>query len=252
MRQHWFFDFDGTLCDTEADIKSAWRAALRNIGRDCPHFDSVYRTGPTLDQVVYMLFDDATPALVDAVKAQFRTCYDAGGFPATRPYPWVPGWIADLKRQGCHVYVATNKRWNPTSILMEKLGWDVLFDGYFSFDMFVDSAATSAAAPAPRQGFSNGSGRACRDQPAREAPVCDWAVTSAALPRKALTKAELLAEVMRLRGIDPADAVMVGDTKGDVTSGAAADMYTIGCTWGYGTREELEDADEIYDAERFD
>ena len=206
MRRHWFFDFDGTLCDTEADIKSAWRAALRNLGRDCPQFDRVYRTGPTLDQVVYMLFDDATPELVDAVKAQFRTCYDAGGFPATRPYPWVPAWIADLKRLGCHVYVATNKRWNPTCILMAKLGWDALFDGYYSFDMF---------------------------------------------PGRALSKAELLAEAMRQRGIDPADAVMVGDTKGDVTSGAAAGMYTIGCTWGYGTREELEGADEIYDAERF-
>jgi len=221
MRQHWFFDFDGTLCDTEADIKSAWRAALRNIGRDCPHFDRVYRTGPTLDQVVYMLFDDATPELVNAVKAQFRTCYDASGFPATRPYPWVPGWIADLKRQGCHVYVATNKRWNPTRLLMVKFGWDVLFDGYYSFDMFVDSARS------PRRG-----------DPTK--------------PQRALSKAELLAEVMRLRGIDPADAVMVGDTKGDVSSGAAAGMYTIGCTWGYGTREELEDADEIYDAERFD
>lgn len=206
MRQHWFFDFDGTLCDTEADIKSAWRAALRNIGRDCPHFDRVYRTGPTLDQVVYMLFDDATPELVDAVKAQFRTCYDAGGFPATHPYPWVPAWLADLKRRGCRVYVATNKRWNPTRILMAKLGWNALFDGYYSFDMF---------------------------------------------PGRALSKAELLAEVMRQRGIDPADAVMVGDTRGDVTSGAAAGLYTIGCTWGYGTREELEGADEIYDAERF-
>ena len=216
MRQHWFFDFDGTLCDTEADIKSAWRAALRNIGRDCPHFDRVYRTGPTLDQVVYMLFDDATPELVNAVKAQFSTCYDASGFPATHPYPWVPAWLADLKRQGCRIYVATNKRWNPTRLLMAKLGWDVLFDGYYSFDMFVDSAATRVA-----------------------------------LPRKALSKAELLTEVMRQRGIVPADAVMVGDTKGDVTAGAAAGMYTIGCTWGYGTREELEGADEIYDAERF-
>jgi phosphoglycolate phosphatase len=118
----------------------------------------------------------------------------------------VPGWIVDLKRQGCHVYVATNKRWNPTRLLMAKLGWDELFDGYYSFDMF---------------------------------------------PGRTLTKAELLAEVMRQRGVDPADAVMVGDTKGDVTSGAAAGMYTIGCTWGYGTREELEGADEIYDAERF-
>ena len=205
MRQHWFFDFDGTLCDTEADIKSAWRAALRNIGRDCPHFDRVYRTGPTLDQVVYMLFDDATPELVDAVKAQFRTCYDASGFPATRPYPWVPAWLADLKRHGCRIYVATNKRWNPTRLLMAKFGWDALFDGYYSFDMFAHP----------------------------------------------LTKAELLAEVMRQRGIVPADAVMVGDTKGDVTSGAAAGMYTIGCTWGYGTRAELEGADEIYDAARF-
>ena len=44
---------------------------------------------------------------------------------------------------------------------------------------------------------------------------------------------------------------MVGDTKGDVASGAAAGMYTIGCTWGYGSREELEGADEIYDAGRF-
>ena len=225
MRQHWFFDFDGTLCDTEADIKSAWRAALRNIGRDCPHFDRVYRTGPTLDQVVYMLFDDATPELVNAVKAQFRTCYDASGFPATRPYPWVPGWIADLKRQGCHVYVATNKRWNPTRLLMAKLGWDELFDGYYSFDMFVDPARS------PRRG--------------------DPTKADAMVPQRALSKAELLAEVMRQRGIDPADAVMVGDTKGDVTSGAAAGMYTIGCTWGYGTRAELEGANEIYNAERF-
>ncbi|MBO7686034.1 MAG: HAD hydrolase-like protein [Kiritimatiellae bacterium] len=218
MRQHWFFDFDGTLCDTEADIKSAWRAALRNIGRDCPRFDSVYRTGPTLDQVVYMLFDDATPELVDAVKAQFRTCYDAGGFPATRPYPWVPAWLADLKRQGCRIYVATNKRWNPTRLLMAKFGWDALFDGFYSFDSFLDPAVAAAHPGAPQ---------------------------------RFLSKAELLSEIMRLRGIDPADAVMVGDTKGDVVSGSVAGMYTVGCTWGYGTREELEGANEIYDAEHF-
>lgn len=206
MRRHWFFDFDGTLCDTEADIKAAWHAALRNIGRECPQFDSVYRTGPTLEQVVYMLFDDATPELVDAVKAQFRTCYDAGGFPSTRPYPWVPAWLADLKGKDCSIYVATNKRWNPTRILMEKLGWDKLFDGYYTFDMFAG---------------------------------------------RSLTKAELLVEVMRARGIAPTDAVMVGDTKGDVVAGTAAGMYTIGCSWGYGTHEELDGADEIYDAGRF-
>ncbi|MBQ4199914.1 MAG: HAD hydrolase-like protein [Kiritimatiellae bacterium] len=218
MRTHWFFDFDGTLCDTEADIKAAWRAALRNLGRECPQFDRVYRTGPTLEQVAYMLFEDATPALVDAIKEQFRTCYDGSDFPSTRPYKWVPAWLADLKRQGCRIYIATNKRWNPTRILVKKLGWDVLFDGCYSFDSFLDP---------------------------------DVAAAHPGAPRRALTKAELLSEAMRIRGIDRADAVMVGDTKGDVSSGAAAGMHTIGCTWGYGAREELEGADEIYEAARF-
>ena len=203
MKTHWFFDFDGTLCDTEADIKSAWRAVIRKLGRECPQFDAVYKTGPSIDQVTYMLFDDATPELVEQVRTLFKTCYDQSGFPETKPYPWIPAWLADLKAKGCRIYVATNKRFNPMGALMRKMGWVELFDGYYSFDMY--------------DGLK-------------------------------LKKAELLKRVMSERGIDPADAVMVGDTRGDVEAGKGAGLYTIGCTWGYGTREELEGADEIHDA----
>lgn len=200
MRRHWFFDFDGTLCDTEADIKNAWRAAIAAAGRTCPRFEAVYKTGPTLDQVVYMLFDDATPALAEQFRGLFKTCYDASGFPETKPYPWVPGWLDALRAQGCHLYVATNKRYNPMGALMRKMGWLTLFDGYYSFDMY---------------------------------------------PGERLKKAELLRRVLAERGIAPADAVMVGDTRGDIEAGKGAGLYTIGCTWGYGTRAELEGADEI-------
>lgn len=202
MRRHWFFDFDGTLCDTEADIKSAWRAAIRAAGRTCERFERVYRTGPTLDQVVHMLFDDATPELVAQFRALFKTCYDESDFPETRPYPWIPAWLADLKARGCRIYVATNKRYNPMGALMRKMGWLDLFDGYYSFDMYEGER---------------------------------------------LTKSELLRRVMAARGIAPEDAVMVGDTRGDIEAGKAAGLYTIGCTWGYGTRAELEGADEIHD-----
>lgn len=202
MRTHWFFDFDGTLCDTEADIKEAWRAAIQAIGRSCPRFDAVYRTGPTLDQITYELFDDATPELVESIRTCFKTCYDASGFPRTAPYPWVPSWLAELKAQGCHLYVATNKRYHPMGALMQKMGWADLFDGYYSFDMY--------------EGLR-------------------------------LKKHELLLRVMAERGIAPTDAVMVGDTRGDVDAGKAAGLYTIGCTWGYGSRAELEGADEIRD-----
>lgn len=203
MKTHWFFDFDGTLCDTEADIKSAWRAVIRKLGRECPQFDAVYKTGPSIDQVTYMLFDDATPELVEQIRTLFKTYYDQSGFPETKPYPWIPAWLADLKAKGCRIYVATNKRFNPMGALMRKMGWVELFDGYYSFDMY--------------DGLK-------------------------------LKKAELLKRVMAERGIDPADAVMVGDTRGDVEAGKGAGLYTIGCTWGYGTREELEGADEIHDA----
>lgn len=202
MRKHWFFDFDGTLCDTEADIKVAWRLAIKALGRECPQFDKIYKTGPTMEQVTYMLFDDATPELVDRLRVQFKTFYDESGFPSTKPYPWIPALLQNLKAQGCCIYVATNKRFNPTDALMRKMGWVDLFDGYYSFDMYEGEK---------------------------------------------LKKAELLKRVMAERGIDPQDAVMFGDTIGDVEAGKGAGLYTIGCTWGYGSRDELEGADEIHE-----
>ena len=66
---------------------------------------------------------------------------------------------------------------------------------------------------------------------------------------------------VRMTGIDRAGNYEINTSGGtlakvfcglyEVTSGAAAGMYSIGCTWGYGTRAELEGANEIYDAERF-
>ena len=59
-------------------------------------------------------------------------------------------------------------------------------------------------------------------------------------------KAELLAKLLKDFGIDPKDAVMVGDTKGDVDAGKANGMATIGVTYGYGTSDEVAEADAVY------
>ena len=42
--------------------------------------------------------------------------------------------------------------------------------------------------------------------------------------------------------IDPSECVVVGDTENDVLAGKAAGAMTIGVTWGYGTRAQLEAA----------
>ncbi len=200
MRHHWFFDLDGTLARTGEDIIAAWKQSLADLGRECPHFDEVFTIGPTLDKVVYQLFDDASPELVEQMVARFRPNYDESGFPNTVPYPGVPDWLQSLKAAGAKLYIVTNKRHAPTQGIVRKFGWDSLFDGVWSFDSF---------------------------------------------PGVKYKKPDLLAHLLATYAIAPSDAVMVGDTKGDVEAGRANGVYTVGVTWGYGSREELANANEL-------
>ena len=199
-RHHWFFDLDGTLARTGEDIIAAWKRSIADLGRECPRFDEAFTIGPTLEKVVYDLFDDASPELVAQMVERFRPNYDESGFPNTVPYPGVPERLAALKADGAKLYIVTNKRHAPTQGIVRKFGWDALFDGVWSFDSF---------------------------------------------PGVKYRKPDLIAHLLKDLAIDPADAVMVGDTKGDVDAGRANGLRTVGVTWGYGSREELADADEI-------
>jgi phosphoglycolate phosphatase len=59
------------------------------------------------------------------------------------------------------------------------------------------------------------------------------------------SKPDLMARLLRELGVDPADAVMVGDTAGDVETGRRNGMATVAVAYGYGTREELSGADYV-------
>jgi phosphoglycolate phosphatase len=58
-------------------------------------------------------------------------------------------------------------------------------------------------------------------------------------------KPELMARLLKELSVDPADAVMVGDTAGDVNTGRQNAMTAIGVAYGYGSREELAGADVL-------
>lgn len=55
-------------------------------------------------------------------------------------------------------------------------------------------------------------------------------------------KRDLLAHVLPHHGIDPRAAVMIGDRGVDMLAARHHGMSALGALWGYGTREELEDA----------
>ena len=52
-------------------------------------------------------------------------------------------------------------------------------------------------------------------------------------------KADLLAYALEQTGIDPREALMIGDRSHDVNGAKANGMDAIGVTYGYGSREEL-------------
>lgn len=56
------------------------------------------------------------------------------------------------------------------------------------------------------------------------------------------TKGKVIAYALREYGVDPRTAVMVGDREHDVQGAAENGLPTIGITWGYGDRAELERA----------
>jgi len=213
MQKHWFFDLDGTLFDTEEDIKLAWLATIRSLGLECPRFDELYRTGPSLGDMAAILFPDAPShaALAASIRRAFAPIYDTGGFPSTLPYPQAVHWIGELKSAGARLYVATNKRMVPTRLILAKFDFLDFFDGIYTSDMYVGARSVPPGVPTDR----------------------------------AIGKAQILSLAIAERGIDPSDAVMVGDTILDVEAGKANGMHTVGVAWGYGTRDELSSADEI-------
>ena len=208
MKRNWFFDFDGTLCATEEDIVNAWRATIRELGLDLAPFEELYSTGPSLDDIVRLVWPElADDALISSVRAAFVRHYDTSGFPTTCPYPGIVPRLESLKAAGSRLYIVTNKRHSATRALVDKLRWATLFDGVYASDMYKDG------------------------------------------PIGKLKKPALLAQAMREQDAPAADSAMVGDTRLDIEAGQANGLYTVGVTWGYGSREELElaGADEIKD-----
>lgn len=70
-------------------------------------------------------------------------------------------------------------------------------------------------------------------------------VVGATLDGRIDTKAEVLREWMRRTGAAPENALLVGDTRFDVLGAAEVGMPCIGVTYGFGTREELEESGAV-------
>jgi phosphoglycolate phosphatase len=194
MKKVWFFDLDGTLADTDSDIRLAWKAAIDDLLLSCPEFDSKFVAGPPIDEMAKILFPDIyTPELADKIRANFARHYDNDGFPTTKEYPGVLDVVRSLKNAGAKVYIATNKRYEGAMKMASKFGWDRVFDGIFAGDMYHDDPSVGK-----------------------------------------MKKDALLKFLLVKLGVSGDDCVMVGDTCNDFDAAKANFMESVGVKWGYG------------------
>lgn len=205
MRRFFFFDLDGTLADTDCDIRLAWKAALKALGLESPDFDEKYVTGPPIREILQLLFPEQyTPELEESARREFGIAYDNCGFPNTPEYPDVMDRVRELKASGARVFIATNKRWLGAKAIAEKFGWLEVFEGLYTGDMHKDDPAIGV-----------------------------------------LRKPKLLARIMAEHGAKPDECVMVGDTCNDFEAAKKNGIASVAVTWGYGKPEELAMADRI-------
>lgn len=64
-----------------------------------------------------------------------------------------------------------------------------------------------------------------------------------------LPKGEVIETLLRAQGLNPAHAIMVGDRRHDVAGAKTHGMRCVGVLYGYGSRDELQDAGADYLAE---
>ena len=199
MKKFWFFDLDGTLADIDGDIRLAWKAALADMGAECPRFDAEFVAGPTLEEMARRLMPDTyTDAFGAELRRLFGLHYDHDGFPTTREYPGVIDRVRAIRDAGARVFIATNKRFEGAAAMSAKFGWDRVFEKTYAGDMFKDDPAIGK-----------------------------------------MRKPGLLAYIMRDVGAKPDECVMVGDTENDFEAAAKNGIFSVGVAWGYGRPEEL-------------
>ena len=205
MKRHLFFDLDGTLADTDGDIRLAWKAAMSRMKLECPTFDRDFVAGPPIEKMAQTLFGADFPLERCAeLRRLFGECYDTGGLPTTVEYPGMPETLEELSRRGCTLAIVTNKRHAGALAVAAKFGWARRFAKIYAGDMHDANPAI---------------GR--------------------------MDKTKLLGFAMRELCAAPEDSIMVGDTAGDFAAARANGVESVAVAWGYGKPEELAQADAI-------
>lgn len=203
------FDLDGTISESAPGIVKAVQYGLSFVGiheKDPEKLKSFI--GPPLNVQMKKLYHMSDEDIVTAVN-RFRELYETKGILDCRPYPGLDALLEKAVTQGHTLAVASSK---PEPFVKEIIS-------HFGFAPYFSVICGSDIGDELKK-------RATRDQKAR-------------IIRKALA-------LLEKKGFSPSfltgNTVMIGDTFYDIEGAKENHLPSVGVTYGYGSREELERA----------
>jgi phosphoglycolate phosphatase len=125
-------DLDGTLVDSQPGILSSCSNALRALGHDPgPSLDLSGLIGPPIEDVMRSLLRPYGDDRVTEAVAAYRADYGLNGLLRSTLYAGVPQALADLRRSGAQLYLATSKRRTFAVRILEHTKIAAFFDGVY-------------------------------------------------------------------------------------------------------------------------
>lgn len=217
MKKFLLFDLDGTISESAPGIMKSMAYGLTFVGIHETD-EKVLRTfiGPPLNVRLRELYHMNDKDIETAV-SHFREMYEKkGGLFLCRTYEGIGDVLKNAKEKGCTLAVASSKPEPFVKKIIEMFG----FTSYFTI--------------------------ICGSNPEDELKAPDGHSQKA---RTILKVFSLLEEKGFTRETLLKESVMIGDTHFDIEGAKETGIASLGVTYGYGTREELETAgaDEIVD-----
>lgn len=202
MYDYYLFDLDGTLIKSETGIFNCIRYALDWAGIPYPS-EEVFKS--FIGPSLHFSFTTNFHMNDEQAKtmvAKYRERYNTVGLYETEIYDGLYETLEELKKRGAKLAVATSKPTGPSEKILERFE----LSGYF--DVVVGSNPDGTGSD--KKDIINEALRRLKSQPA-------------------YSKEE-------------AGAVMIGDRFYDIKGGQACGIDTAGVLYGYGTKEEFEEA----------
>ena len=206
MFDYYFFDLDGTLTDPAEGITNSFVHAIKYFGLEVPSYEKLCTfIGPPLVATFQREFGFDEEKCMEGVK-KYREYFARKGIFENKVYDGIEDLLAQLKKRGKHLVVATSKPEEYSVKILEHFRLAKYFDFICGSNM--------------------------DETRSKKEEVIEYALEKCRAADKT--------------GFDKSKVLMIGDREHDIIGAKKNGIKSCGVLYGYGSRQELEAAGADY------